>query len=190
MPESTDRPELSQDALVEALVPDPDHLAEVIMLHGYLGKSAVEGSWRLYLTPALDEYVEIPEDKILHHRRLAEDRGTMVWVPRGLALQHKQIRSEEVQAEFLAGPIASQYLRPDDSQSPEDLLPLVDGVAGHQYGPLGMGEKLPNHDAGVASGDTAASPARGNQIQDVLPASGRRARSRKSSSRRSPIGPP
>lgn len=126
MPESTDRPELSQDALVEALVPDPDHLAEVIMLHGYLGKSAVEGSWRLYLTPALDEYVEIPEDKILHHRRLAEDRGTMVWVPRGLALQHKQIRSEEVQAEFLAGPIASQYLRPDDNSTP---LPWLRGPA-------------------------------------------------------------
>ncbi len=126
MPESADRPELSQDALVEALVPDPDRLADVIMLHGYLGKSAVEGTWRLYLTPALDEYVEIPGDKILHHRRLSEDRGTMVWVRRGLALQHRQVRSEEVQAEFLAGPIASQFLRPDDNTQP---LPWLRGPA-------------------------------------------------------------
>lgn len=118
MPESADHPELSQDALVEALVPDPGSLADVVMLHGYLGKSAAEGSWRLYLTPALDEYVEVPEDKILHHRKLSEDRGTMVWVPRGLALQHRQVRSEEVQAEFLAGPIASQHLRPDDNTQP------------------------------------------------------------------------
>jgi hypothetical protein len=118
MPDSTDRPELSQDALVEALVPDPGSLADVVMLHGYLGKSAAEGSWRLYLTPDLDEYVEIPADKILHHRKLSEDRGTMVWVPRGLALQHKQVRSEEVQAGFLAGPIASQHLRPDDNTQP------------------------------------------------------------------------
>ncbi len=74
--------ELSQDALVEALVPDPGSLADVVMLHGYLGKSAVEGSWRLYLTPDLDEYVEIPEDKILHHRRLSRTGASAPVRPR------------------------------------------------------------------------------------------------------------
>lgn len=111
MPESERQPELSQDALVEALVPDPARLPDVVMLQGYLGKSGVEGTWRLYFTPDLDDYVEIPADKVLHTHRLPEDRGTMVWVPRGLVLEHKQIRSEDVQAEFLAGPITARLLR-------------------------------------------------------------------------------
>ena len=118
MTDFTDRPELSQDALVEALVPDPGSLADVVMLHGYLGESAAEGSWRLYLTPALDEYVEIPADKILHHRRLSEDRGTMVWVPRwaGLAAQAGQVRGST--GGISGPPIASQHLRPDDNTQP------------------------------------------------------------------------
>lgn len=106
MPKSADRPELSQDALVEALVPDPaGGPPDATVLRGYLGRGTVEGTWRLYLTAALDDYVEIPEDKILHSHKLSEDRGTMVWVPKGLALQRKQITSEAVQAEFLAGSI-------------------------------------------------------------------------------------
>lgn len=129
MPSSANRPQLSQDALVEVLAPDPGSLPDVTVLHGYLGKSATKGTWRLYLTPALDAYVEISEDKILHHRRLPEDQGTMVWVPRGLGLQHRQARSEEVQAEFLAGPIASQHLRPDDNSQP---LPWLRGPAIYQ----------------------------------------------------------
>ena len=107
MSESEDRPELSQDALVEALVPDPDHLPDVIMLQGFLGRGGAEGTWRLYFTQDLDDYVDIPADKIVHSRRLPEDRGTMVWVPKGLVLEHKRIASEDVQAEFLAGPITS-----------------------------------------------------------------------------------
>jgi hypothetical protein len=122
MPSAANRPQLSQDALVAVLAPDPGSLPDVTVLHGYLGKSAVKGAWRLYLTPALDAYVEIPEDKILHHRRLSEDQGTIVWVPRGLGLEHRQVKSEEVQAEFLAGPIASRHLRPDDNSQPVPWL--------------------------------------------------------------------
>jgi hypothetical protein len=108
MPKSDDRHELSQDALVEALVPDPDRLPDVVMLRGYLGKSGAEGNWRVYFTPELNDYVEIPADKILHSHRLPEDRGTMVWVPKGLVLEHKRVTSEDVQAEFLAGPITAR----------------------------------------------------------------------------------
>jgi len=63
MSESEDRPELSQDALVEALVPDPDHLPDVIMLQGFLGRGGAEGAWRLYFTQDLDDYVDIPADR-------------------------------------------------------------------------------------------------------------------------------
>lgn len=106
MPKSPDRPELSQDALVEALVPDPSGgPPDATVLRGYLGRGTAEGTWRLYLTAALDDYVEIPADKILYTHKLPEDRGTMVWVPKGLSLQRKQITSEAVQAEFLAGSI-------------------------------------------------------------------------------------
>jgi len=111
MPKSDDRPELSQEALVEALVPDPSSgPPDATVLRGYLGRGSVEGTWRLYLTTALDDYVEIPGDKILHSHKLSEDRGTMVWVPKGLELRRKQITSEAVQAEFLAGSIEQGHL--------------------------------------------------------------------------------
>jgi hypothetical protein len=128
MPESEGRPELSQDALVEALVSDPDDVPDVVMLQGYLGRGGVEGTWRLYFTPDLDDYVDIPADKILHRRRLPDDRGTMIWVPKGLMLEHKRVTSEDVQAEFLAGPITSRFLRDQPNSIPWLNVPLLGGI--------------------------------------------------------------
>jgi hypothetical protein len=74
-------PSLEQHPFVEALVPDPSQgPPNATVLRGFLGKSTTEGVWRLYLTAALDEYVEIPEADILHSRQLLaaasdEDEG-------------------------------------------------------------------------------------------------------------------
>jgi len=143
MSESEDRPELSQDALVEALVPDPDHLPDVIMLQGFLGRGGAEGAWRLYFTQDLDDYVDIPADKIVHSRRLPEDRGTMVWVPKGLVLEHKRIASEDVQAEFLAGPISSglRVMGAADPLGGMGAAAPLGPVAGH-YSVFGCPSKL------------------------------------------------
>src|SRR6516162_2510772 len=91
------RPNLEQHPLVEALVPDPSQgPPNATVLRGFLGKSTHDGVWRLYLTSALDEYIEIPEADILHSRQLPDDQGTVVWVPKGLQLQHIRTQAQQV----------------------------------------------------------------------------------------------
>jgi hypothetical protein len=102
---------LQEHPLVQALVPDPSQPApDATVLRGFLGKGTDSGAWRLYLTPTLDEYVEIPESDILHVEDLPDDRGSLVWVPKSLDLQHVQTQARKVQAEMLSGPLASAGL--------------------------------------------------------------------------------
>ena len=102
---------LTQDALVQALLPDPSATPpNAIVLGGFLGKSTYPGQWRLYLTAALDRYVEIPEDKILHAMRLSDDRGTLLWIPKDVTLQLNHAQPEQIQAEFLDGAITLNHV--------------------------------------------------------------------------------
>jgi hypothetical protein len=109
---------LQEDKLVTQLVPDPSQgPPDATVLSGYLGRApepAEKGagaSWRLYQSPALDEYVEILEADILHTQKLPDDQGTLVWVPKSLSLQHVRVHSAQVQAELLgSGSIAQAPL--------------------------------------------------------------------------------
>jgi len=104
---------LIEDPLVAALVPDPgEGPANAVVLHGYVGKSTRAGHWRLYLDAGLEAYAEVSEGDILHHRRLANDAGTLVWVSKSLELKVTRVSSATIQAEFLSGAIAAGRLRP------------------------------------------------------------------------------
>ena len=100
--------ELRQDRLVRALRPNPDDPPpNARRLVGYLGRSTTEGVWRLYLSPELDRYVEIPEQEILHHEEVAPGGGTAVWVRRQLRVTEVILQVSEVEAGFLSGAVAS-----------------------------------------------------------------------------------
>ena len=106
-----EREGLKQDRLVEALIPDPAQgPPDTTVLHGYLGKATTEGVWRLYQTAKLDSYVEIPESEILFSQQLPNDQGTSVWVRKDLPVEVVRPGATQVQAEFLAGPIAGANL--------------------------------------------------------------------------------
>jgi hypothetical protein len=110
--EQQGRPDdLRQDPLIDALVPDPGAgPTSAVVLQGFLGRGTKEGGWRLYLSASLDEYVELQEADILYTRKLPDDQGTLVWVPKSLRLQYVRVQSEQVEAEFLSGPIAEANL--------------------------------------------------------------------------------
>ncbi len=108
-----DARKLEEDQLVQRLVPDPSQgPPNATVLRGYLGRGTDKGGWRLYLTDALDEHVELSEADILHTQKLPDDHGTLVWVPKTCTLRHVCVRSEEVQADFLCGHIGLRCLRP------------------------------------------------------------------------------
>jgi hypothetical protein len=104
---------LNEDPLVAALVPDPSAgPPDTTVLHGYVGNSTRANCWRLYLDATLASYVEVSEDDILHHRQIADDGGTLVWVPKSLELKVTRVSSTTIQAEFLSGAIAAGRMQP------------------------------------------------------------------------------
>ena len=84
-------------------------------MFGFLGKSARDGYWRLYLSPDLGDFVDIPEDAIIHREQLDRERstlgGTIIWIRREANIVHTRIESREAQAEFLQGGITAAYFR-------------------------------------------------------------------------------
>ena len=105
---ASEKGRLKEDPLVAALVPDPSAgPPDTTVLHGYVGKSTSANRWRLYLDATLASYVEVSEDDILHHRQVADDGGTLVWVPKSLELKVTRVSSTTIQAEFLSGAIAA-----------------------------------------------------------------------------------
>lgn len=102
------------DNLIEKLVRDPADVPDLRALAGYLGRSSRPRHIRLYLTPDLGDYVEIPEDGVVHKESLTtEDRplgGTAVWIRREAKTVRVRSASREAQADFLRGAL-SNHLR-------------------------------------------------------------------------------
>lgn len=104
----------SQDRLIDNLVPSPNQIQPMVTLTGLLGKGSQEGTWRLYLTPEFNEYVEFAEPDAVHTQPLSQDQslwgGTTVWFRAGTPLRHTYIASRQVQADFLQGGITSGFM--------------------------------------------------------------------------------
>jgi hypothetical protein len=119
---------LQQHPLVDALLPDPSQPPpETRRIVGYLGRSTSSGVWRLYTSPTLNRYVEIPETDILYTQQLPGDRGTAVWVRRGVKLRYVAVQTGQVEADYLSGPIATAAaqapLAPRGFASPRVVVP-------------------------------------------------------------------
>src|SRR5262249_589393 len=82
MPEN--KPRIPEDDFVSKVVKDPKQPPDAILLSGFLGKSSEEGHIRLYFDPGLSQYVEIPNDAILHTQEIPKEAsplgGSNVWI--------------------------------------------------------------------------------------------------------------
>jgi hypothetical protein len=130
--------QLKQDRLVEQLVPDPSDHQPTIQLTGWLGKGAKEGSWRLYLTPQLDQYVQFTDKDVVYTQPAQPERsplgGTLVWLQAGTVLEHTQVVTRQVQADFLSGAITSGFMTGTVSSLPADVLmrqAVIGGTRGY-----------------------------------------------------------
>lgn len=99
-----------EEEFVTHLVPDPSQLPDVVLLSGFCGRSSRPGHSRLYVTPELTAFVDVPEEDIVHSQAVDRDRsalgGTFLWVRRGADLKTTSTTSRESQADFLRGNIA------------------------------------------------------------------------------------
>lgn len=125
--------ELRQDALVENLIPNPGQQQPTVQLTGWLGKSGEEGTWNLYLSPALDEYVQFSENDVVHSQQLTGETaplgGTSVWLKTDAPLKHVQVTTQQMQAGFLSGSITSGNLSSAAASLPASqpgaIVPLI-----------------------------------------------------------------
>jgi hypothetical protein len=99
---------LSEDPLVQRLVPEPDKLPpSVRLLCGFLGRCSRDGFWRLYLTEELNEYVEFAEEDAVATEPQSSEKegGTRIWIKSAANVVHTRVESRELRAEFLEGEI-------------------------------------------------------------------------------------
>ena len=77
-------PEIKEDEVVRELVADPRDVPESTLIVGFVGRSEDEDKWRVYITPTLDNYVEIRRKDILKTAPLESSDspigGTAVWI--------------------------------------------------------------------------------------------------------------
>jgi hypothetical protein len=117
---------LKQDGLVAGLVPDPSNVPDLAILSGFLGNSSQTGHWRLYFTPDLSEWAEIPKASILHSVQLTHSQsplgGTIVWVARTAKLQYHAAVPSHAPGDFLQGDVVAEYLQGTGGQWPRGGL--------------------------------------------------------------------
>ena len=94
---------------IRHIVTDPKNVPDVMLLTGYLGASSEEAHERLYLSPDLTNYVEIPNTAILHQAPLPKEQdahgGVTLWVRKDAALQYKMAPAAQALANYFAGAI-------------------------------------------------------------------------------------
>ena len=94
------------DNFIRRIVTDPKNVPDVMLLTGYLGASSEEAHERLYLSPDLTNYVEIPNTAILHQAPLPKEQdahgGVTLWVRKDAALQYKMAPAAQALANYFA----------------------------------------------------------------------------------------
>lgn len=85
MPEETTNAAASAlPSFVDLLVPDPGELPDLQVLFGFPGRSLQDDRVRLYQSLALDSYVEVRRQDVLHSQRFERwlPEATVMWLPR------------------------------------------------------------------------------------------------------------
>ncbi|HEV2418896.1 MAG TPA: hypothetical protein VGX94_13955, partial [Terriglobia bacterium] len=130
-----------EEPLVSKLVKDPKAPPSTLLLSGFLGNSSEEDHTRLYLDPQLSDYVEIPNDAILHTEEIPKDQsplgGTYVWIQRDAQVIHGKVGPDRPKAKFLEGQIQQQYMQAAGGAAPVPALPITNPAVGcHLPSPL------------------------------------------------------
>ena len=89
-------------------------LPDVVAIHGLLGE-APDGSYRMYLSKSLDEYVQFPAEAAVAWAPRPDGWGVIVWVERTAMLRHVTSSTRHAQELFLDGPLAQDYLPTADT---------------------------------------------------------------------------
>ena len=102
------------DDFVASIVRDPANPPDTLLVSGYVGASSEPDAVRLYFNPQLSDYVDIPNDAILHSQKIPQESsglgGSYVWIKSDAALTYGPVSTKRVKAtRFLEGKIAQAF---------------------------------------------------------------------------------
>jgi hypothetical protein len=101
------QPPRDDDDFVSKVVKDPANPPDALLLSGYKGDSPEAGHTRLYLNPELNDYVDIPDDAILHTAQMPPEQGALrgiyIWIKRDAEVVHAPVLVAKRRATFLEG---------------------------------------------------------------------------------------
>jgi hypothetical protein len=105
--------------IVAQLVKEPASLPKLVVMNGYLGASDA-GTLRIYASPTLDSYFELPEESVKHVvSGTAESDPQVIWVD-AMALLTPGPEPTLTTTPFLAGDITARYW---GAQAIHDIAP-------------------------------------------------------------------
>jgi hypothetical protein len=142
-----------QADFVRRIVTDPRNVPDVMRLYGYPGASSEENHDRLYLSPDLSTYIEVPREATLHRMAVPAEQdpngAVVLWVRRDAALIQKAAPAAQALANYFAGTIAGAAATPAVGPALAGIsyaglctahsvcCPVSPGLACHPSNPLG-----------------------------------------------------
>jgi hypothetical protein len=101
------------DSFISKVVPDPANPGETLMLSGFLGPSSEPNHTRIYQDATLENYVDVPDDAILHTEALPKEQsplgGSYIWIKKDAEVLHGKVGADRTKAKFLEGPIQQAF---------------------------------------------------------------------------------
>lgn len=98
--------DLTDDELIKKLVPDPESPDVNVLVGVLIGRGSDQKTLRVYTTLQLNQFVEVPADRILGVKRFPMGQ-IVVWIPSDLDVQ--VTTTTKLSGEFLKGSIQSRY---------------------------------------------------------------------------------
>jgi len=121
---------LKMDAFVASVRPDPNDSEQVQLLQGYLGQSNLDGHIRVYFDEALNNFVEVPENGVLHALPCDKSEnalgGCRLWVKKSAVVTFGDPKAaNRLKSSFLEGDLITAY--GNLGINPQGLTPVPTG---------------------------------------------------------------
>lgn len=100
--------DLADDELIKRLLPDPDSPNVNVLMGMLIGRGRDDSTLRVYTTLQLNQFIEVPADRILGVKRLPMGQ-IAVWIPGDLDV--RVTTTSTLSGEFLRGSIQAAHGR-------------------------------------------------------------------------------
>jgi hypothetical protein len=109
--------------VVAALVANPAVVPQLTIFAGLPGDGATDARKRVYVSPVLDEFLEVDTADLLFTYEWPGDIRHLVWIKEGARVTHISLREHDAGAGFLEGPITTAFYADAAAAAPQAAQP-------------------------------------------------------------------